>query len=334
MMLMETNDIETLIERFLNKNISGKEMASLFEWVSESSENMSALSSRMKAWAEKDNSFDADEAFERFRGRVAEERALKTNASTEIRHWRLWRTLVASAAAAAAVVVIAHQASQAQDYRNMLTENSLTVEAPAGSKTKVVLPDSSTVWLNAGSSLRYSFDAGEKERKVALCGEGFFEVRHNDDVPFVVNSTNLNVRVLGTKFNFCDYPEDTLAEVTLTQGSIALCDRAGKELLMSPDERVVFNKVTGIMTLGESGYDADEWITGNLTFDEVPLLEIVRRLERTYSVRIRIGDAALYDLRFYGSFNSARQDVTEVLRSLSATGKFRYKKEGDEITLY
>lgn len=334
-MLMETNDIETLIERFLTRNISGKEMASLFEWASGSSENMAALSSRVRAWAEKDNSFDADEAFERFRGRVAEQKAMMADDTSATRKRRLpWRILAASAAAAAAAVVIAYQASRTRDYRNMLAENSVTVEAPAGSKTRVVLPDSSTVWLNAGSSLRYSFDAGEKERKVALCGEGFFEVRHDDDAPFVVSSTNLNVRVLGTKFNFCDYPEDTLAEVTLTEGSIALSDQAGKELLMSPDESVVFNKVTGLMTLGESGYDADEWITGNLTFDEVPLLEIVRRLERTYSVRIRIGDAALYDLRFYGVFNSSRQDVTEVLRSLSATGKFRYKKDGDEITLY
>ena len=69
-------------------------------------------------------------------------------------------------------------------------------------------------------------------------------------------------------------------------------------------------------------------------FDEAPLLEIVRRLERAYSVKINISSPELFGLRFYGAFNSSRQDISEVLQSLSATGKFRYSKEHNVITLY
>lgn len=329
MILMKTNDIETLIERFLANDISGEDLVTLLDWASGSERNMAVLSSRMKAWACKDNSFDADAAFARFRDRVSQEK------SQNVRPHRIsWRGIAASVAAAVAAGVIVYQSFQVRDFRNMYADSSVMVEAPDGSKTRIVLPDSSTVWLNAGSSLRYSFDPEEKERKVSLRGEGFFEVRHDESKPFIVSSSNLDVRVLGTKFNYCDYPEDSIAEVSLTEGRIALSDRTGKELVMSPDESAVFNKMSGTMTVGKSTYKADEWITGNLTFDEVPLLEIVRRLERTYSVRIRIDDAALCGLRFYGSFNSSVQDIQEVLRSLSATGKFRFRTERDAVILY
>lgn len=325
---MNTNDIETLIERFLTDDISGKELASLSEWVSKSKNNRDILSSRMRAKAEDAGSFDAGKAFGRFRKRVVAEKG-----STRPRRV-FWRQAAAVAAGLAAVGVMAYQAVQVRAYKNLYVDNTVTVEAPMGSRTHVVLPDSSKVWLNSGSSLTYSYDTKEKERKVELSGEGFFEVRHDADVPFTVSSSNLSVKVLGTKFNFCDYPDDSLAEVVLTQGRIALSDKAGKELVMDPDERVLFDKATGLMARQEVSYDVDEWISGNLIFDETPLLEIVRRLERTYSVKIRIGDPALQELRFYGTFNSSMQDISEVLQSLSATGKFRYRKEHNVITLY
>lgn len=329
MILMKTNDIETLIERFLANDISGEDLVTLLDWASGSERNMAVLSSRMKDWACKDNSFDADAAFARFKDRISQEK------SPAVRpRWIFWRGIAASVAAAVAAGVIVYQSFLVRDFRNMYADSSVMVEAPDGSKTRIVLPDSSTVWLNAGSSLRYSFDPEVKERKVSLRGEGFFEVRHDESKPFIVSSSNLDVRVLGTKFNYCDYPEDSIAEVSLAEGRIALSDRTGKELVMSPDESAVFNKLSGAMTVAKSTYKADEWITGNLTFDEVPLLEIVRRLERTYSVKIRIDDAALCGLRFYGSFNSSVQDIQEVLRSLSATGKFRFRTERDAITLY
>lgn len=329
MILMKTNDIETLIERFLANDISGKDLVTLLEWASDSEKNMSVLSSRMKERACKDKSFDADKAFERFRNRVSEGK------SQVVRTRRIsWRAIAASVAAVVAAGAIVYQSILVRDFKNMYADGSVLVEAPQGSKTRIVLPDSSTVWLNAGSSLRYSFNRERKERKVSLRGEGFFDVRHDESRPFVVSSSDLDVRVLGTKFNYCDYPDDSIAEVSLTEGRIALSDRVGNEIVMSPDESVVFNKLSGEMISGKSTHDADEWITGNLTFDEVPLLEIVRRLERTYSVKIKVEDPTLYGLRFYGSFNSSAQDIHEVLRSLSATGKFRFMAERDVVNLY
>lgn len=325
---MKIKNIDTLIEKFLSDTISREELASLSEWASESRENRAALSSRMKEWAKDNGSFDADKAFGRFKTRVAmEKRPARSNR-------RVWLWTAAAAAALAVFGLVSYQAYQVRTYRNLLANEEVTVKAPAGSKSYAELPDGSKVWLNAGSSLTYSYDVSKKERTVDLSGEGFFEVYHDEKTPFTVSSSSLNVRVLGTKFNFRDYPEDLLAEVTLTQGKIALSNQAGEELIMSPDESVTFDKETGTMTRGRSGYQVNEWVSGNLVFDEAPLLEIVRRLERAYSVKINISSPELFGLRFYGAFNSSRQDISEVLQSLSATGKFRYSKERNVITLY
>lgn len=327
---MKTNDIKTLIERFLTDDISGEELVKLSRWASESREHRAELSSRMKAYAERNRAtgFDADEAFGRFRKRIS-----LTRTTGKVRRV-FWKWAAAVAAVFTAVGIITYEAYRIHDYKTLYAENQITVEAPTGSKTHVVLPDGSKVWLNAGSTLKYSSD--RKERKAALSGEGFFEVWHDEGKPFNVSSSNLNVRVLGTKFNFRDYPDDSLAEVDLAQGRIVLSDLSGRnnEIVMSPDESAVFDKSTGALTKGRTVTASDEWITGTFSFDAASLPEIARRLEREYSVRIGITDPALRGFRFYGTFNSARQDIDEVLQSLSATGKFHYRKEHNVITLY
>ncbi|HBH09650.1 MAG TPA: anti-sigma factor [Rikenellaceae bacterium] len=327
---MKTNDIKTLIERFLTGDITGEELVTLSRWTSESHEHAAGLSSRMKTWAELNSAdgFDADEAFGRFRRRIS-----LTRPASKV-HRVFWKWTAAVAAIFTAVGIITYEAYRIHDYKTLYADNHITVEAPAGSKTHVVLPDGSKVWLNAGSVLKYSGDG--KGRRAELSGEGFFEVSHDESRPFNVASTHLNVRVLGTKFDFRDYQDDSLAEVTLAQGKIILSDLSGRngEIVMSPEESVVFDKSSGILTRGKAVTASDEWVTGTISFDAASLSEIARRLEREYSVKIEIADPALRGFRFYGTFNSSRQDVDEVLQSLSATGKFRYRKVHNVVTLY
>ena len=192
---MKIKNIDTLIAKFLSDTISREELASLSEWASESRENRAALSSRMKEWAKDNGSFDADKAFGRFKTRVVmEKRPARSNR-------RVWLWTAAAAAALAVFGLVSYQAYQVRTYRNLLANEEVTVKAPVGSKSYAELPDGSKVWLNAGSSLTYSYDVSKKERTVDLSGEGFFEVYHDEKTPFTVSSSSLNVRVLGTKFN-------------------------------------------------------------------------------------------------------------------------------------
>ena len=99
---------------------------------------------------------------------------------------------------------------------------SYSVESPRGSKLKLSLPDGTSVWLNADSKLLYDNNFGINNRNVTLCGEGYFEVSKNKNLPFQVVSDDIKVEVLGTKFNVKNYPEDPNIKVALLEGSVML----------------------------------------------------------------------------------------------------------------
>lgn len=123
--------------------------------------------------------------------------------------------------------------------RNQLTQ--ITVEAPYGSKTKLYLPDGTLVWLNAGSKMSYAQDFGINERSLNLSGEAYFEVTRNEEIPFKVHTEELDVKVLGTKFNFRNYKDDLEAKVCLLEGKVALNTRQ-KETILHPDQQALLDK--------------------------------------------------------------------------------------------
>ena len=192
-------------------------------------------------------------------------------------------------------------------------------------------------WLNAGSRITYSQGFGVGNRKIELIGEGYFEVKRNEEVPFLVKTNSLLVKVLGTKFNFRDYPDDAEAIVSLSEGKVALNNllKKEKEAFLLPNERVVLNKKNGRMHVEYSTVsNALQWTNGYLFFDEELLPDVVKELERSYNVKIQIASDTLNTFRFYGNFVHREQNIQEVLEALSATRKIHYIIEGHNITLY
>src|SRR5687767_10483603 len=103
-----------------------------------------------------------------------------------------------------------------------------------GSRTDIVLPDGTKVWLNAGSKLTYDKSFGEVIRNVKLTGEAYFDVVHNSDKPFVIHTTAMDIKVLGTEFNVKSYPDERTAEASLIRGSIevTLKDKRAEKIVM------------------------------------------------------------------------------------------------------
>lgn len=127
---------------------------------------------------------------------------------------------------------------------------------------KLNLPDGSLVWLNAGSKVTYSQGFGVDDRKLTLEGEGYFEVAHNEKVPFEVCTKEVNLRVLGTKFNFKNYSNDEEVMISLVEGKVALQNgiKAMEELYLEPNERMVLNKLTGEMVKSKANVEyANIW---------------------------------------------------------------------------
>ncbi len=281
------------------------------------------------AVADDTQQYDVDQAFERFRKRTGLDQAGKQS----YKWYRTWSVAAVAIVLLGLITVTAYWQGSRQIQSNF---SDIVVEAPLGSKTKLTLPDGSTVWLNAGSKMIYSQGFGVSDRRLAFQGEGYFEVEKNDEMPFLVQTHDVNVTVVGTKFNFRNYPEDEEAVVELLEGKVTLENQLKEESVryLSPNEKMVLHKATGKMDITSAKVkEATLWTENILLFDEDLLPDIVRELERSYHVQIEIENEDLKQTRFYGQFNQLEQNIYDVLDMLSETGKLKYHEEGKVIYL-
>ncbi|MGQ8335344.1 FecR family protein [Sunxiuqinia sp. A32] len=190
------------------------------------------------------------------------------------------------------------------------------ISNPLGIRSEIVLPDGSKVWLNAESTISYRIPFDRKTRNVKLIGEAFFDVQKDEHKPFEVESENVSVTVLGTRFNYKAFPEDTVVEVVLEEGKVRLNSidqKVGGEVIMKPGERAVVNKATYQTELAAEDINKFiGWHEGKLIFDDSPLSDVAKRLERWFGIEVKIADPEIMNNRISTTFEneSLRQIVT------------------------
>lgn len=180
-------------------------------------------------------------------------------------------------------------------YANVEVD-SIEVIAPIGSKTVVQLSDGTKVNLNYGSSIKYPRNFTGENREIILSGEGYFDVFHNPDKPFVVKTGKLNIKAVGTEFNVCAYPGDNILSTALVQGKVIV-----KKILpdntvlavkkMTPGQLLSYDLSTEkftLQTVNVGKYVA--WKDGKLVFDNEPMTEIVKKLDRMFNVDIELAE--------------------------------------------
>ena len=334
----ENKHIDELIANYLTEGLDKNALDELKTWIAASAENQQYFIRQREIWfsavsREAASVYDKDKAFENFRNRVESQKEIQSTSRRGFSLSALWRY-----AAVVAIIIAVGCISYWQGEVNVKdTFADISVEAPLGSKTKLYLPDGTLVWLNAGSRMTYSQGFGVDNRKVELEGEGYFEVKRNEKIPFFAKTKDLQLQVLGTKFNFRDYPEDHEVVVSLLEGKVGLNNllREEKEAVLSPDERAVLNKANGLLTVESvTASNASQWTDGYLFFDEELLPDIAKELERSYNVKIHIANDSLKTFRFYGNFVRREQNIQEVLEALASTEKMQYKIEERNITIY
>ena len=334
----ENKHMDELIANYLTEGLDKNALDELKTWIAASAENQQYFIRQREIWfsavsREAASVYDKDKAFENFRNRVESQKEIQSTSRRGFSLSALWRY-----AAVVAIIIAVGCISYWQGEVNVKdTFADISVEAPLGSKTKLYLPDGTLVWLNAGSRMTYSQGFGVDNRKVELEGEGYFEVKRNEKIPFFVKTKDLQLQVLGTKFNFRDYPEDHEVVVSLLEGKVGLNNllREEKEAVLSPDERAVLNKANGLLTVESvTASNASQWTDGYMFFDEELLPDIAKELERSYNVKIHIANDSLKTFRFYGNFVRREQNIQEVLEALASTEKMQYKIEERNITIY
>lgn len=211
-----------------------------------------------------------------------------------------------------------------QDDKVITSEAAVSTEiyAPYGSRVSFNLPDGTTGMLNSGSSLSYTLPFSDN-RNITLRGEGWFEVAHDEQHPFTINSGSSSVVVLGTSFNMSAYPNENYVEVVLAEGKVRFNDdQIGREIIMDPSERLVYKDGN----VEESVVDAtkyNSWTEGKLVFRGDPMEEVARRIERWYNVKVILADEQLKDYSFRATFEDDSLD--DVFRFLSMTTPITYK---------
>lgn len=208
-------------------------------------------------------------------------------------------------------------------YLKNTGEEAITnIYAPYGSRVSFTLPDGTTGMLNSSSSLTYRLPF-TKNRKVKLEGEAWFEVKKDDQSPFLVDAGNSVVCVLGTSFNISAYPNESYVEIVLADGEVEFRDNiSGQIEIIKPSERLI-NKEGNINKSYVEPEKYSAWTEGKLIFKGDPMDEVARRIERWYNVKVIIADKELLKYSFRATFEDDR--LEDVLRYLTMTSPISYR---------
>ena len=181
----------------------------------------------------------------------------------------------------------------------------------------VTLPDGTQVTLNGNSKLTCADDFGKRDRHITFEGEGVFDVQKDAKKPFVIQVGDYSVTVLGTQFNLSAYQQDEAYTLALIEGSVKIKYKQDS-VLVKPNEQVRFDRQTGIFAKESvQAADADAWTEGRLAFEDIPLRDLARKLERIYDVRISIADAQVANEQVYISI-SMEESFADVCAALEA----------------
>jgi ferric-dicitrate binding protein FerR (iron transport regulator) len=234
--------------------------------------------------------------------------------------------------------------------------------APKGSRSFIILPDSTTVWLNADTKFRYPVDYGTNNRNVFLEGEAYFKVSKNKKLPFKVNTSDITVTALGTAFNVKAYNDEGTIETTLEEGSVRIEDmhkgsKSSKSVILKPKQIATFHKQAGnVAVTGQPSPAINKsapkspvaipvkvsnvadtrlytsWKDPRWIFKNEKLSLLVTKLERRYDVDIIFMDKSLENYSFTGTL--LEESLEQVMAAIMYTAPVRYEISAKEVRLY
>lgn len=204
-----------------------------------------------------------------------------------------------------------------------------------GVKGVVDLPDGSKVWLNSSSYIICPQRFSDHAREIELEGEGYFEVVPDKEWPMhIKTSKDYTVKVTGTTFNLSSYSNDDKLIVTLISGEVSLINNKNKrekEIKMTPNQELIILSERSKLLDNANTVKSTAWKDGLLLFDNTPMSEVIKKMERWYGVSIVVEDPKIYDYRFTAKFKS--ESVSQVLEILKISSNIKFKIEDTKVTL-
>lgn len=361
------NSIELMIVGFLAGSIPEEDLQQLNSWINKSDENRKYFNSLKDSWiitGEKNSEMimSTAESWTRFRLRLNQGESGSGSGNLRKFNYRKYVKLAASwllifGSGSLVTWLISRQPEETAPLGKMIE-----ISTPLGAQSMIKMPDSSMIWLNAGTRITYSQDYGIRTRTLNLNGEAYFDVANDSLHPFVVNAEAIIVSALGTRFNIKAYPEDDAIYTTLEEGKIdirILTPGYKKErIMLESNDKFIYKKEAG--RGGKSGKIADEtdnppgsvkiaqngiriltnvrteldtsWKDPRWIIDSEPLSSLATKLERRFNLKIKFADKQLMKYKFTGTIEN--ETINLILDALKLTAPLDYQIKKDTVTLF
>lgn len=270
---------------------------------------------------------DAD--LKRIKGRIHKE--IDKNSPNKTSHLLRWIQIAASILLPICILGMAYMYHENKQYASVPMMKVTTAE---GEQVSVTLPDGTKVAINASSELKYALQSfSQAEREVYFEGEGYYNVAKDKEHPFIIHSQGMEIKVLGTEFNFINRKNEQTAEVALINGSVMLTSLvSGKSYTMSPNEVAIINKTTGDMDIHhpQNIHDATAWQQKQIIYRDEPLDMVIKDLEKRYGAEIKLDTSSTEN--FTGTLPS--NNIDEALKIIAVSYHFNIKKYNNQKFIF
>ncbi len=327
-----------LLAKYLCNEVNTLEKSEVETWLSQSAENRDELEQSRKMLDTVDayykaESFNSEVAWKNIRTKI------NPPQMKVIQRKNIGKEVVTRFYKYAAIIVFAVLLGSAGYYfgfRNKVTEiYSEIISAQNQVINEYILPDGSVVALNSNSKLVFPKHFKGDTREVTIYGEAFFDVKPNPEKPFIINAGNAQVKVVGTSFNVCAYPETEMVEVVVKTGKVQVISKnpemltAVKEVYLIPGEKgTLFNKSSVLEKSENRNANYLAWKTRDFIFAETPLNEVFGCLEKTYHVDIEVSDPRLNELKLNAQFD--KKPIDFILNVVGLTFNLELKVENEQ----
>jgi ferric-dicitrate binding protein FerR (iron transport regulator) len=363
-------NISGLIVGFFAGELNDDRLNRLNSWLDEDAMHVEEFNRMYSIWILTHSKTGKKKFVNRLNWEDMEEKINRTTSGNGGRGWIRYITPVRYAASLFACLLlggfIATNLQTKPTDNEIALVNETTVNVPLGSKGNIVLPDSSVVWLNAGSTVTYRSDFGKESRDLHLSGEAFFNVRSDSVKPFNVHVPGMTIKALGTRFNVRAYHDDNAVTTTLEEGIVNVLipspqvNARVQSVRLKPKEQLVVHKTQAKENVRtsddrkataevpkEDSQDAriteikissnvktelsTSWKDKKWMINDVPLNTFVTDLERRYNLNIRFATEELKRYKFSGVIED--ETVEQILMALSIAAPVNYKFDKNNVLL-
>ena len=365
---------KNLIEKYLQNELNDSEKEELANWVKSNQKNNHYFSQLKNIWLfsginKTDNNIDLEKEFEIIKLKLGDAENHNKPRYKLYKQNKYSKTIINYILKVAAFVLLFYSIGLTILHINDKKTEYNEVTTRRGEKSQLVLSDGTTIWLNSETKIKYPSRLKSNNINIYLDGEAYFNVTKKKNRKYIINTSMLNIEVLGTCFNVKSYPDEDIIETTLEKGSVLINPnkkqgKSNQSIILNPNQKATFIKnsekinITKISSPDKSSNQEPHkielkekvtikprlivskqidtelytsWKDGRMVFRKESFFNLSKKMERWYDVQIIILDDELKDWKYTGIFE--KETIEQALEALSMSMSFQYTIEQNLITI-